>query len=80
MSSSRFLKLSNIMLNVSTIDKIVIEPNKYFIHIAPQVIHSGFLIYGSGWQSTNYTPEIMEICNTKHAADFYLIERWINKG
>jgi len=46
---SKFLKLTSFLLNVNDIHKIVIHPNKYYIHIVSKKINgSNVNIYHFG--------------------------------
>jgi len=77
---SRFLKLTNFILNANDIHKIVINPNVYYIHIASKQI-SGFswttAIFGFG--SISSYSDLIEVCEKKHATDYKTVSEWINK-
>ena len=78
---SKFLKLTNFLLNTNDIHKIVIQPNKYYIHIVSKKI-DGFNwgIGGFGIGSIySYTSEI-EVCETKHSTDYKIVTDWIDKN
>ncbi len=70
---SKFLKLSNFLVNTNDIHKIVIKPNKYIIHITSKKIF-GFI---PGFISS-YTSEV-EVCEKKHSNDYKIISDWISK-
>jgi len=76
----KFIKLTNLMLNTNDIHKIVIKPNKYFIHIVGKKL-DGFNwsigAFGLG-NISSYTSEI-EICETKDSSDYKILSHWINK-
>jgi len=79
---TRFIKLTDMLLNTNTINKILIKPNKYFIYINNKKF-DGFLwlIGGSGFgnfTSLNNTTEI-EVCETNHPIDYKIVSEWINK-
>ena len=77
---SRFLKLTNIMVNTNIISKIMIAPNKYTIHIMGKS-SDGFmwLICGFGIGTvSSYNSEI-EVCETKHSTDYKIVSEWIDK-
>jgi hypothetical protein len=74
------MKLSKLILNTNDIQKIVIQPNKYYIHIAHRKID------GFGWSSggfgigtiSSHTSEI-ELCKTKDSIDYKIVFDWISK-
>lgn len=78
---SKFIKLTNFLLNTNDIHKIVIQPNKYYIHIVGKKI-DGFN-WGIGWVGlghiSSYTSEI-EVCETKHLIDYKIVSDWISKN
>jgi len=77
---SKFIKLTNFLLNANDIHKIVIQPNKYFIHIVSKQIN-GFNCGLYGWSIGNinsYTFEI-EVCKEKNSIDYKILSDWINK-
>jgi hypothetical protein len=75
---SRFLKLTNTILNTNVIHKIDITPNKYCIKVVCQDIS------GSGWSMggfglcriDTYTYNI-EICKTEKPEDYKKVSDWI---
>jgi hypothetical protein len=76
---SKFLKLTNFLINTNDIHKIVIQPNKYCIHIVSKKM-DGFAwgIGGFGLGNiSSYTSEI-EVCETKHSSDYKKISDWID--
>ena len=78
---SKFLKLTNFLLNTNDIHKIVIQPNKYYIHIVGKKI-DGFTWGVGGFGLGNissYTSEI-EVCETNHSIDYKIVTDWIDKN
>jgi len=78
---SKFLKLTTFLLNVNDIHKIVIHPNKYYIHIVSKKM-DGFAWGISGFGIGNissYNTEI-EVCETKHSTDYKKVTDWIDKS
>jgi hypothetical protein len=78
---AKFIKLTNFLLNANDIHKIVIQPNKYFIHIVSKKI-DGFNwgISGFGLGSIySHTYEI-EVCEKEHSTDYKLVSDWISKN
>jgi hypothetical protein len=78
---SKFIKLTNFLLNTNDIHKIVIQPNKYYIHIVSKKI-DGFNwdigSFGLG-NISSYTSEI-EVCETKNPNDYKIVTGWISKN
>ena len=71
---SRFLRLTNFLINVNQIRKIDIKPNEYKIHLIPSEI-SGFMLLGSGtFQSA---AERYTISEKEHETDYKMISEWI---
>ena len=78
---SKFIKLTNFVLNANDIHKIVIQPNKYYIHVVSKEIYGSTLSicgWGRGFLYSN-TAEI-EVCETKHVADYKIVSDWIRKN
>lgn len=78
---SKFIKLTNVILNTNDIFKIVINPNKYIINIVSKKM-DGFTWSIGGFGIGNissYTSEI-EICEIKHPADYKIVAEWIEKN
>lgn len=78
---SRFIKLSNALFNTNDIHKIVIQPNKYYIHIVNKKM-DGFNLSIGGFGLGNissYTDEI-EVCETNHPTDYKIVTYWIDKN
>jgi hypothetical protein len=77
---SKFIKLTNFVFNTNDLHKIVIQPNKYYIHIVGKKI-DGFIwsIGGFGFGNiSSFTYEI-EVCETKHPTDYKIVSNWISK-
>jgi len=78
---TRFLKLTNMILNTNNIHKILIEPNKYYIRVMTKK-NDGFLwlIAGSGVGGISSFYEEIEVCQTKHAIDYKIVSDWIARN
>ena len=75
--SSRFLRLTNFLVNVNQIRRIEIHPGSYKIHLIPSEL-SGFTLVGSGsFQSSAETYTVIEKDNI---IDYKLIDEWINNN
>ena len=74
---SRFLRLTNLLINVNQIRRIDINPGVYKIHLIPTEL-SGFTLVGSGtFQSSAETYTVIEKDNI---IDYKLISDWINNN
>lgn len=60
---SKFIKLTNMLLNTKYIYKVVINPKKYQI----------YMIYVNDSLNCNF----IEVCETKHSTDYLIISEWI---
>ena len=80
---SKFIKLTNILLNTNNINKILIKPNKYFIYIMNNEINGFMWIVGRFWLgniSTYNTSSEIEVCETKHPIDYKIVSERISKN
>jgi hypothetical protein len=78
---SKFLRLTNFIVNTNSIHTIDIKPNKYIIHIITKGISGfnwSFAGFGSGTISS-YTSEI-EVCKDNHLIDYKIVSDWIDKN
>ena len=78
---TRFIKLTNMILNTKYINKINIKPNLYCIQFIDKKIQGGgFLVAGFGFGNISSfdTYEEIEVCATKHAVDYKILSDWIN--
>jgi hypothetical protein len=78
---SKFIKLTNLVLNTNNIYSIVIKPDKYSIHIVGNHISGfnwNFLGIGAG-SISSFTSEI-EVCKNKHSLDYKIVSDWIDKN
>lgn len=78
---SKFIKFTNFLLNTNDIHKIVIQPNKYCIHIVSKKIN-GLVWNASGFgfgHISSYTSKI-EVCKTNHPYDYKIVSDWISKN
>ena len=79
---SKFLKLTNFLLNTNDIHKIVIQSNKYCIHIVSKQIDGFIWGVGGGFGIGNiysYTSEI-KVCKTNNSNDYKIVTDWIDKN
>jgi hypothetical protein len=78
---SKFIKFSNFLLNTNDIHRIIIQPNKYCIHIVSKKMSGfnwGINGFGLGYISSD-TSEI-EVCKTNHSIDYKILSDWIRKN
>ena len=74
---SKFIRLTNYLINTNDIHSIVIKPNKYVIQIVSKKIN-GFNCVIFGYISS-VTSEI-EVCEKKHSTDYKIVTDFINKN
>lgn len=69
------------MLNANNIDKILIKPNKYFIHFSGKNV-DGFqwLFGGYGIGNIYSRTDVIEVCEIEHSTDYKIISEWIEKN
>jgi len=72
--SSRFLRLTNFLLNVNQIRRIDINPGAYKIHLTPSEF-SGFTLVGSG--SFQSSAETFSATEKDNIIDYKLISEWL---
>lgn len=78
--TSKFLKLTNSIINVNYIHKINITPNKYYIYIdSNELDGSSINLCGSGWGNISKRLTILPICETNDPIDYKKVTYWINK-
>jgi len=70
----RFIKLSSVIINISHINKITIQNNKYLIHLTP-IKYDGFILFAGGAFQTEENGYI--ICKDKHPNDYKILTDWI---
>ena len=73
---SRFIKLTNLIINTTKIIKIEIVPVKYIVYM--NYHYEGVTIFGSG--SLQSYQDKIEICKSKHPYDYQIVSDWILKA
>jgi hypothetical protein len=73
---TRFIKLTSTIINTAHIKKIMIEADKYFVHLSDQNIN-GSKFGWSGYYILSSDSKI-EICKEKNIADYTIMNTWIN--
>ena len=82
---SKFIKLTNMILNTKYIYKISIKPNKYYIYFKFNEINGFLWLFGGtgvgniSSYNANANTEI-EVCETNHPIDYKIITEWIDKN
>ena len=78
---SKFIKLTNFILNTHDIHRIVIHPNKYCIHIVSKKMDGFFWgLWGFSLGNISSNPYEIEICETNHSIDYKIVSDWIDKN
>ena len=78
---SKFIKLTNFLLNTNDIHKIVIRPNKYIIHIVNKKLDGYFWsIGGFGVGNISSHASEIEVCEINHSTDYKIVTDWIDKN
>ena len=72
---SRFLKLTNIIINKNVIHHIHINKDKFIIHLMTNKMDGLFLFGGGTYQS--YNTEI-EVCKTENLGDYKTVAELID--
>jgi hypothetical protein len=76
---SRFLKLTKFLFNTTDILQIVIEPNKYFIHLRASNFSGNMWQAGMiGFGTISTDRHVIEVCETAHSADYKIVSEWIS--
>jgi hypothetical protein len=73
---SRFIQLTNILINSSKIIFIQNTGNTYYVKTCGSGLTSGISIFGFGFIDTSTSYNI-EICKNKHPTDYEIMEKWV---
>jgi hypothetical protein len=76
MSTIRFIKLGNSLLNTNSIRRVWIDPKEFVIELTPSGT-SGFLLMGSG--SFTGDSDVIKVNKEKHSQTYQDLEKWIQK-
>lgn len=79
---SRFIKLTDMVLNTHNITKILIRPSKYHIMVNNKTQEGTlWMIAGSGFGSTSTTSTIYTtVCEKDNPEDYKSISKWIENA
>jgi hypothetical protein len=72
---TRFIRLTNLIVNTSKIVTVDILPTKYVIHMNNQHFH-GWILFSSG--NIVSTPNTVEICENEKPNDYEIVKKWID--
>lgn len=76
MSSRRFIKLSNLLLNTNSIRRVWLDPKEFRIELNPAGM-DGFLVGGSGIFSSD--GDVIKINKVKHPQSYKDLENWVQE-
>ena len=71
---SRFLRLTNLLVNVNQIRLIEIKPDKYKSRLISSDLN-GFIMRGSGSINTDSTN--IDVCKKEHIKDYTIVSDWL---
>jgi len=72
---SKFLKLTNIIINKNVIQHIDINKDNYVIHLMSNKF-SGFFLFSVGWNDSHNTD--IKVCKIKDVNDYKIVSNWID--
>jgi hypothetical protein len=75
---SRFIKLTNIVINSSKIITINNTGSKYYVQICAHALQYGTFVFGSGFLKTINSNTFITICKNEHPIDYHIMEKWVN--
>ena len=71
---TRFLKLTNMIINTAKIVTIDVLPTKYTIRMSDQKM-DGWLLFTSGSVESKNTE--INVCKTEHPIDYQVVKEWV---
>ena len=74
---SRFIKLTNILVNTSKIIFIQNTGTTYYIKTHGPGLPYGFSFCGFGFIDSITSYNFIEICKNKHPTDYEIMEKWV---
>lgn len=76
---SRFIKITNLILNVKYIQSISVKPDKYHIHMVSSMFDGKSIsVAGFGIGSISSHNAEIEVCKIKNSIDYKIISDWID--
>jgi len=76
MSTRRFIKLGNTLLNTNAIRRVIIDPKEFRIELNPGGT-TGFMMFGSG--SFSADNDLIKVNKEKHSQSYKDLENWIQE-
>jgi hypothetical protein len=76
MSTRRFIKLGNTLLNTNSIRRVMIDPKEFQIELNPGGT-TGFMMFGSGQFSADN--DLIKVNKEKHSQSYKDLENWIQE-
>ena len=77
---SKFLRLTNLIININHIHTIDIKPNKYFINIMSNQFNGlQWTAAGFGFGNISSHNYEIEVCETKNSSDYKIVSDFIDK-
>ena len=74
--STKFLRLSNNLVNTRYIKNVEIHPSLFRIVLNSEA-HNGFVMFGSGWLSNE--SHTFNIYKDKNSKDYDIVSRWVEE-
>lgn len=75
---SKFIKLTNLVININYIQSIVVKPNKYYIKVVSNTFDGSYWTFaGFGIGSISSYHSEIEVCKTENSSDYKIISDWI---
>jgi len=76
---SKFIKFTNLILNVKYIQSITITPDKYHIHMVSSMFDGKSIsVAGFGIGNISSHNAEIEICIVKNSIDYKIVSDWID--
>jgi hypothetical protein len=72
--SSRFLRLTTVLINVNQIRRIDMPPGVYKIHLIPSELQ-GFTLLGAGYLTSQ--SELYTVSEKDHILDYKIVTDWL---
>uniref|UniRef100_A0A6C0B5V0 Uncharacterized protein n=1 Tax=viral metagenome TaxID=1070528 RepID=A0A6C0B5V0_9ZZZZ len=76
---SKFIKITNLILNVKYIQSITVKPDKYQINMVSSMFDGKSIsVAGFGIGSISSHNAEIEVCKIKHSNDYKIVSDWID--
>ena len=76
---SKFIKLSNFIINTNYIHSIVIKPNKYCLYMVSNKFDGlQWSLAGFGFGTISSYNYELEVCEIKQSNDYKIVSDWID--